>query len=72
MTVVLAVVVTVVAVEEEEEMHGALGHDSALQGYTGSRTTKANDINIINHAPGAVLISRPVDQQRRMGIELTV
>ena len=45
-------------------MIGVLGHDSALQGYTGPDTTWANDINsVMNHAPGAGSIARPVDQR---------
>ena len=33
---------------------GVLDHDSALQGYTGPGTTRANDMNfVMNHAPGA-------------------
>ena len=43
---------------------GDLGHDSALQGYTGPRTTWADGINfIMNHVPGTGSIARPVDQK---------
>ena len=42
---------------------GVLGHDSVSQGYTGQDTTWANEINfVMNHAPGAGSIARPVDQ----------
>ena len=35
-------------------MNGILVHDAALQGYTGVRTTQANEMNFdVNHAPGA-------------------
>ena len=45
-------------------MAGVLGHDFALQGYTGPWTNWANEMNIVmNHAPGAGSIARPVDQQ---------
>ena len=38
-----------------------LGHDSALSGYTGPGTKWANEMNfIMNHAPGAGSIVRPV------------
>ena len=47
-----------------DEMIGVLGHDSALYGYTGLGTTWANDMNfVMNHALGAGLIARTVDQQ---------
>ena len=36
-----------------KEMIGVLGHDSALEGYTGPGPTWANEINLMNHAPGA-------------------
>ena len=42
-------------------MDGVLDHDSALLDYTGPGTTWANEMNIINHAPGAGSIARPVD-----------
>ena len=39
-----------------------LGHNSALKGYTGLGTNWANEVNfIMNHAPGAGSIPRPVD-----------
>ena len=45
-------------------MIGVLGHDSAHEGYTGPGTICANEMNFtMNHAPGAALIARPVDQQ---------
>ena len=45
-------------------MIGVLSHDSALQGYTGLGITWANEmIFVMNHAAGAGLIARPVDQQ---------
>ena len=45
-------------------MLGVVGHDYALQDYTGPWTTWANEMNIVvNHAPGAGSIARPVDQQ---------
>ena len=44
------------------EMNGDLGHDSALQRYTGPGTTWANEINFMDHAPGAESIARPVGQ----------
>ena len=44
-------------------MHGVLDHESALEGYTGPGTTSANEINfVMNHAPGAGSIARPVGQ----------
>ena len=43
-------------------MDGALGHDSVLLGYTGLEITWANQINFaMNQAPGAGLITPPVD-----------
>ena len=40
------------------EMNGGLGHDSALQGYTGPGTTLANEMNFgMNHASCAGLIA---------------
>ena len=47
------------------QMTGVLGHDSSfVQGFNGPGTTRANEMNFIkNHAPGAGLIARPVDQQ---------
>ena len=46
-------------------MHGVLGHDSAL--YTGPETTWADEIDLVtNHAPGARLIARSIDQQSNM------
>ena len=40
------------------EMNGVLGHDSALQGYTGPQTNWANGVNIVmSHAPGAESIA---------------
>ena len=45
-------------------MIGALGHDSAPQGYTGPGTTWANEMNVnINHALGAGSLAQPVDLQ---------
>ena len=47
-------------------MNAVLGHNSALQGYTGSETTWTNEMNfVMNHAPGAgcslsLLTSSPV------------
>ena len=39
-----------------------VGHESALQGYTGPGTTWANEINLgLNHVPGAGSITWPVD-----------
>ena len=44
-------------------MIAVLGHDTALQGYTGQGTTWANEINYdMNHTPGAGSIPRPVGQ----------
>ena len=44
-------------------MNGVSGQNSALLGYTGPRTTWANDFNFgMNHAPGAGSITQPVDQ----------
>ena len=41
-----------------------MGDDSAMEGYTGPRTTWANEMNfIMNYAPGVGSIARPVDQQ---------
>ena len=38
-------------------MNGASGHDSALEGYTGLKTTWANEVNFgMNHALGAGLV----------------
>ena len=43
-------------------MNGVLGHDSALQGCTGQGTTWVNEMNfVMDHAPGAGSIARPVD-----------
>ena len=45
-------------------MTGVLGHDFALEGYTGPGTTKANEMNFsMKHAPRAGLIGHPVDLQ---------
>ena len=45
-------------------MNSVQGHNSALEGYTAPETTWANEMNfIMNHAPGAGSIARPVDQQ---------
>ena len=42
-------------------MNGILGHNSALEGYTGPGT---NEMNFnMNHAPRAGSIARPVDQR---------
>ena len=43
-------------------MIGVVGHDFALQGYTGPEATWENEMNFMNHAPGAVSIARPVGQ----------
>ena len=49
------------------EMIGVLDHDSALKSYTGTGTTWAIEVNfVMNHAPGADSIDRPVDQQSSM------
>ena len=41
-----------------------LSHDSALCGYTGPRTTWANEVNFVrNHAPGVASIAEAVDKQ---------
>ena len=46
------------------QMNGVLGHDSALQVYAGLETTWANEMNLVlNHAPGAGPIARPVGRQ---------
>ena len=46
------------------EMSGVLSHGSALKGYTGPGTTWANKMKLVmNHAPGAGLITQPIDQQ---------
>ena len=47
------------------EMKGVVSHDSALvKGYTGLGTTWADEVNnVMNHASGAGLIARTVDQQ---------
>ena len=45
-------------------MNDVLGHVSHLQGYTGSRTTWANEMHYrLKHAPCAGLIARIVDLQ---------
>ena len=42
-------------------MNSVLDHDSALKGYTGPRTTWANEMNfVMTHAPGAGEIARPL------------
>ena len=47
-----------------ECMHGVLGHDSALKGYTRPGTTWANGMKfVMNHTPGVASIARSVDQQ---------
>ena len=44
-------------------MIGVLGHDSALKGYTVWEITWANKMNfVMNHAPGAGFVARPVGQ----------
>ena len=49
--------------QSSQSINGVLSH-SALQGCTGLGTTWANEMNFdVNHAPGAGLIARPVDQQ---------
>ena len=46
------------------EMNAILGINSALQIYTCLGTIWANEMNfVMNHAPGAGSIARPVDQQ---------
>ena len=43
-----------VALMRRDEMNGVLGHDSALQSYTGLEKTWANEMNfVMKHAPGA-------------------
>ena len=55
---------TVASPMKWNKLIGVLGHDSALWAYTGPETNWANDINfVMNHAPGAGSIARPVDQQ---------
>ena len=45
-------------------MNGVLGHNSALEGYTGLGKTWANEMSVgMNHAPGAGSIARPADLQ---------
>ena len=47
-------------------MNGVLGHDYALQGYSGPGITWAHETNFnMSHAPiaGAESLFRPVDQQ---------
>ena len=45
-------------------MIDVLGHDSALKGYTGPRTTLANEMNfVMNRAPGTGSIVRPAVQR---------
>ena len=42
-------------------MNDVLGHDSALKGFTDVGITYANEMHfVMNHAPGAGLIARPV------------
>ena len=54
-------------------MNGVLGHDSALQSYNGPGITWANEMNIdMNHAPGAGLITRPVDQQSNAPVHISL
>ena len=36
---------TKIFLNQENEMNDALGHDSALKGYTGPWTTRANEMN---------------------------
>ena len=44
-------------------MNGVLSHDSAMYGYTGPRTTWANEMNfVLKYAPGAGSIALVVDQ----------
>ena len=38
-------------------MNGVLGRYSILKGYAGLGTTWAHEMNFMNHAPGAGLIS---------------
>ena len=50
--------------QHRNKMNGVINHDSVLQGYTELGTTWANEMNfVMNHAPGAGLLARPVDQQ---------
>ena len=44
-----------------KEMTGVLGHDSALSGYTGPRTTWANEMNFVMNHTLAGSIEGPVD-----------
>ena len=45
-------------------MNGVLVHDSALFGYTWPVANRVNGMNcVLNHAPGAGSIARPVDLQ---------
>ena len=46
-------------------MNGVEGDDCVLSGYTGPRTTWANEMNsVMKHAPGAGSIGRPGEQQQ--------
>ena len=52
-------------------MNGIQGHNSPLHCYTETETTWANEMYYgVNHAPGAGLITRPVDLQSGAIIEL--
>ena len=45
-------------------MNGVLGHDSVLIRLYWAGATWGNEVNfVMNHAPGAGSIARPVDQQ---------
>ena len=42
----------------ENEMNGVIGHNSALQDYTGLGRTRAKEMDfVMNHTPGAGLIA---------------
>ena len=46
------------------EMSGILGHEAALQSYTGPQPTYANEMNLgMNHVPDARSIAGAVDLQ---------
>ena len=48
-------------INDTKQMNGVSGH---VQGYTGPGTIWANEMNLVlNHAPGAGSLTRPVDQQ---------
>ena len=46
------------------KFYAVLGHNSALLGYIKPGITYANEMNfVMNHAPGAGSLARPVDPQ---------